>query len=262
MVARPSKVTMNLRLKRLVLQLAHRAGYDVTRYPPSDFTRSEIEIARSVKPYTMTSIECIYTLIHGVKYIVQNNIPGDIVECGVWRGGSVMAIGKTLLSLNHSNRHLYLYDTFEGMPRPSTDDVSYEGTEAVRIFEKERISDLSSNWLCATLDEVKNAVYSIGYDKERIHLIKGKVEDTIPHNAPESISILRLDTDWYESTRHELVHLFPRLSVGGVLILDDYGHWLGARKAVDEFISENNICILLNRIDRAARIGVKLPQDG
>jgi O-methyltransferase len=85
------------------------------------------------------------------------------------------------------------------------------------------------------------------------------VEDTIPNNIPEKIAILRLDTDWYESTRHELVHLFPRLSPYGVLIIDDYGCWQGAKKAVDEYISENNLRIFLSRIDSTGRIAIKLP---
>jgi O-methyltransferase len=80
----------------------------------------------------------------------------------------------------------------------------------------------------------------------------------LPEFAPECISLLRLDTDWYESTRHELIHLFSRISKGGVIIIDDYGHWKGAREAVDEYIRENNIKILLNRIDYTGRIGVKI----
>jgi hypothetical protein len=100
-------------------------------------------------------------------------------------------------------------------------------------------------------------MYETGYDREKISFVKGKVEETIPDNAPQSISLLRLDTDWYESTRHELIHLYPRLSHGGVIIIDDYGHWLGARKAVDEYIEQNNLCLLLNRLDYTGRIGVK-----
>jgi O-methyltransferase len=91
-----------------------------------------------------------------------------------------------------------------------------------------------------------------------VRLVKGKVEDTVPKNAPEKIALLRLDTDWYESTRRELVHLFPRLVPGGVLIIDDYGHWQGARKAVDEYIAGNQVKILLNRVDYTGRIGVKI----
>lgn len=88
--------------------------------------------------------------------------------------------------------------------------------------------------------------------------VKGKVEDTVPEKAPDRISLLRLDTDWYESTYHGLLHLYPRLSVGGVLIIDDYGHWAGAKKAVDQYLNENHLKLLLNRIDDTGRIGVKL----
>jgi hypothetical protein len=105
---------------------------------------------------------------------------------------------------------------------------------------------------------VKQAVYSTGYNRDKFHFVQGMVEDTLPEKAPEQIALLRLDTDWYESTRHELIHLFPRLSRGGVLIIDDYGDWEGARKAVDEYIAQHNVAILLNRIDHTGRIGVKL----
>ena len=86
------------------------------------------------------------------------------------------------------------------------------------------------------------------------------MEDTIPKKAPQMISLLRLDTDWYESTRHELIHLFPRIAPFGVIIIDDYGHWQGVREAVDEYIRENNIKILLNRVDYTGRIGVVIPE--
>jgi hypothetical protein len=84
------------------------------------------------------------------------------------------------------------------------------------------------------------------------------VEETIPQHAPEQISVLRLDTDWYSSTKHELMHLFPRLSKNGVLIIDDYGHWAGARKAVDEYFADQTIQPLLNRIDQTGRACIKV----
>ena len=102
------------------------------------------------------------------------------------------------------------------------------------------------------------AMNSTGYDQGLVHLVKGRVEETIPEHAPDSIAFLRLDTDWYESTKHELEHLFPRLSRHGVLIVDDYGHWKGARKAVDEYFAENKIKILLSRVDYTGRVAVKL----
>jgi len=98
---------------------------------------------------------------------------------------------------------------------------------------------------------------SIGYPEQQIHFVEGLVEETLPAEAPEEIALLRLDTDWYSSTKHELEQLYPRLAPGGVLILDDYGHWQGARRAVDEYFAENQITLLLNRVDSTARIGVK-----
>jgi hypothetical protein len=87
--------------------------------------------------------------------------------------------------------------------------------------------------------------------------IKGKVEETIPGTLPKEISLLRLDTDWYESTLHNLVHLYPLLRKGGILILDDYGHWQGARKATDEYFARENIIPFLSRIDYTGRLYVK-----
>lgn len=106
--------------------------------------------------------------------------------------------------------------------------------------------------------EVERAVYGTGYDREKFHFISGAVEETIPEQSPKEIALLRLDTDWYESTSHELKHLFPRLTVGGVLIVDDYGHWQGARQAVDEYVADNHVRIFLNRIDYTGRIGIKI----
>jgi hypothetical protein len=98
---------------------------------------------------------------------------------------------------------------------------------------------------------------STGIDAGRLHFVKGPVEETIPASVPERIALLRLDTDWYESTRHELIHLFPRLAAGGVLIVDDYGHWRGCRRATDEYFEQTGVHILLHRVDYTGVIGVK-----
>ena len=165
-----------------------------------------------VKSYTLTGPERVYALAQAVRYVAENKIPGAIVECGVWKGGSMMAVALTLLGLGRQDRDLHLFDTFEGMPEPTDLDISHDGTAAAADFEKTKISEDSSEWCRAPIDLVQQAVRSTGYDPSRIHLVKGKVEDTIPDAAPERIALLRLDTDWYGSTRHELEHLFPRLS--------------------------------------------------
>ncbi|BAU11550.1 macrocin-O-methyltransferase domain protein [Leptolyngbya sp. NIES-3755] len=226
---------------------------------PPDFDEEAIEIIQAVQPYTMTSIERIFSLIHAVRYVVQHNIKGDIVECGVWKGGSMLAIAKTLAQLNDYSRDLYLFDTFEGMTPPTEKDVIYNGEVASTLLENSTKTDENSIWCYAPLESVKATLNTAQYDSEKLHFIQGSVEETLPEQAPATISILRLDTDWYESTRHELVHLFPRVSVGGVIIIDDYGYWQGSRLATDEYLKQNNIKLFLSRIDDSGRIGIKLP---
>ncbi len=221
-------------------------------YPP-DFHKEETDTIREVRPFTMTSAERIYALIQAVRYVSANDIEGAIVECGVWKGGSMAAIARTLIQLQHTKRDLYLFDTFEGMSEPTCSDSDYSGKQASKLLQE------NPSFKCADapMDFVKSVLLNTGYPEKRIHFIKGKVEETIPASAPASISLLRLDTDWYESTKHELVHLFPRLSHNGVIIIDDYGHWRGSQRACDEYFAENRVPILLNRIDYTGRIALK-----
>lgn len=213
-------------------------------------------IINRVRPYTMTSAERISTLCHAIRYVTEHNIPGDVVECGVWRGGSMMAAALSLQEEQDLSRTLYLFDTFAGMPPPSDVDRSWTGETAFSLLDKADRSALI--WACASIDEVRANLATTNYPTERVKFVEGSVEDTIPREAPEQIAILRLDTDWYESTKHELIHLYPKLSVGGILIIDDYGAWEGARKAVDEYIRENKLLLFLHRIDQTGRTAVKL----
>ena len=154
-------------------------------------------------------------------------------------------------------RDLWLYDTFEGMPEPDENDFSKRSGNAKEKFKDVKISDSSSDWCRATLDDVQANIKIANYPADKIHFIKGKVEDTIPAQMPKSIALLRLDTDWYASTKHELEHLFPLLVTGGVLIIDDYGHWEGCRKAVDEYFAMQTKKPLLVRVDYTGRVAIK-----
>lgn len=215
-------------------------------------------IAEQVRPYTMTSMERLYALFSAVRYIVAAEVPGSFVECGVWRGGSMMLAAHALIALDRTDRDLFLFDTFEGLPRPDTEvDVDIWGNRAIDGWLPKQVSETSSHWAEAGLEEVKANLYSTGYPADRLHFIKGMVETTIPNEAPGEIALLRLDTDWYASTKHEIEHLFPRLRRSGVLIIDDYGHFKGARKAVDEYIQANRLNLLLNRIDYSGRMALK-----
>ena len=170
----------------------------------------------------------------------------------------MMAVMRTLLEAGDTARELFLYDTYEGMSEPSASDVTRNGVAAKQLMRNASREDPDSIWCYAPLQEVERNVRGVGYPQERLHFVQGMVEDTIPRLAPERIALLRLDTDWYESTRHELVHLYPRLAAGGVLILDDYGHWQGSRRAVDEWIAQTGARILLNRVDYTGRVAVKV----
>ena len=209
----------------------------------------------------MTSPERIFALIEAVAYVCENNIPGDFVECGVWKGGSSAAIAKTLVHLGQTQRTLWMYDTFDGMSAPTDSDVDFLGQTADTLLDQQDVTDATSVWCRSPLEEVQQTMTQTGYPMECIRFIKGKVEETLPQHAPQCVSLLRLDTDWYESTRCELEILFPCLEAGGVLIIDDYGHWQGCRKAVDEYFQQQKIAMMLNRIDYTGRIGIFCPRE-
>ena len=248
--------------KRFIRPTIRRLGLDIVPYQKgseliSDCDDTTRDIWEAVSPFTMTSPERIAAVIQAVRYIHDNNIPGDLVECGVWRGGSAMAMAMTLKSIGATDRKIYLFDTFEGMTEPTDEDVSHHGRSAEQEFQASGGRGEISTWCLGSLEEVKVNLSQTGYPEQNINYVKGKIEETVPGIMPDQIALLRLDTDWYESTKHELEHMFPVLSSEGVLILDDYGHWQGARKAVDDYISSNKIRILLSRTDYTGRIAVK-----
>jgi len=210
-----------------------------------------LRLHEAVASETMTSIERQYALYQATKHVVARGIEGDLVECGVWRGGSVMLMAMTLLACGVSDRTIWLFDTFEGMTAPSSADVQeMSGRAAADVLQSDDL------FRCvAARDVVEANLHRTGYPRFRV--VAGDILQTIPATAPERIALLRLDTDWHASTRHELEQLYPRLSSGGALIVDDYGYWRGARKATDEFFAGIPNPPLLHRIDYTGRIAIK-----
>jgi hypothetical protein len=248
-------------LKTTIKNILRKTGYEIIKAGNEDqFIDMEDQFKQyyeQCSTFTRTSIHRMYAIYKAVEYIITNNIEGDLVECGTWRGGSAMMMALALIGLNEQSRKIYLYDTFEGMTEPTEKDVTYANKDASSLLSISEDNKEDSVWCLATIEEVQNNLFATGYPKENLLFIKGKVEETIPANMPLKISLLRLDTDWYESTRHELVHLYPLLTEKGVIIIDDYGHWKGAREATDEYFKKTKQSILLNRIDYTGRIGVK-----
>lgn len=243
---------------------ARRLGIQISRINPNairlpvEATTADAELIASLRPFTMTSPERIWSLMNAVRYLQNQKVPGDFVECGVWRGGSVMAMAKTLLQMGESNRDLWLYDTFEGMTPPSSKDVeAVTGRTAEKLLESTPVSDGDNVWCVADLTDVQRNIASTDYPRNQTNFIKGDVAQTLQEQFPKEIALLRLDTDWYESTKVELEVLYPLLNVGGVCILDDYGHWQGARAAVDEYFNDLGHRPYMHPIDFSGRVFIK-----
>lgn len=243
--------------ERSVDHQAAAADYHA-RTGTADLEPAFLPIFEQCRRFTMTSCERMYALYKATEYIEKAGIPGAVVECGVWLGGSMMVAALTLKQIGSFDRDLYLFDTFEGLPRPDEAvDIDVWGNRAVDWWLPTSTGNESSHAAEAALDEVRVNLLSTGYPAERLHFVKGMVERTLPEAAPPELALLRLDTDWYASTKHELEHLFPRIARNGILIVDDYGHYRGARRAVDEYIEKYRQPLLLNRVDYTGRLAVK-----
>ena len=252
-------------VKSLVRKAFNSAGYDVIRSVSGanmrknlapEMTASEADMIRSVEPFSMASTERLWALTSSVRYLNAAKIPGAIVECGVWRGGNVL-LAKRLCQAAGVSRACYLFDTFAGMSEPTEADKTAFSDEQTREHYTSSQTGDHNEWCYASLEEVREAFVKFSVLDDGVKFVKGKVEDTltVSENLPDEIALLRLDTDWYESTKVELEVLYPRLKTGGVLIIDDYGYWEGARKAVDEYFASSPV--LLSRIDPTGRMLVK-----
>jgi O-methyltransferase len=218
-----------------------------------------IDLFPKFQEYTITAAEGAeppWALYKAIEYIVKNNIPGDVVECGVWRGGSMLLAAEALVHFGDTSRKLYLYDTFAGMPRPDDIDKRWDNIPALPTWES--YTAAGKAWgFGGTLDMVRATLSTSKYPMDKMVFVQGLVEDTIPQQRPDQISLLRLDTDFYKSTLHELVHLYPLLSKCGILIIDDYGYFKGSKTATDEYIANNNLSLYLSRVNHGVRLAIK-----
>jgi hypothetical protein len=238
-----------------------RIPFDIRAVDDGRFER----ISGQCSPHTMSNVYLQFALYQAARYVVSAGIEGDVVECGVWKGGSAMICALTFMEMGVTDRKIYLYDSYDytwpgfsehdaqiyGRSNEQTGDFVKNQRERVRL-EKEGMREV-----LLSLEAVRSNLRTTGYPDENIIYVKGYVEETIPAIMPEQIALLRLDTDLYDSTLHELKHLYPSLSKGGVLLIDDYPTEEGATMATDEYFASSKDAILLNRIDIQGRIGVR-----
>ena len=247
------------KLKREALRVVRKASGAATEKhnaPQLDFSEDERKVLATVRDFTMTSSARVVSLVRAVDYLVAERIPGDFVECGVAAGGSVMAMAIRLKMLGAADRRIWLYDTFAGMSEPTDEDRGRFGEPAAPRYQK-RLKDGVSTWINHPLEKVKAAVATTGYSENLIEYVSGKVEETLPKRRPQTVALLRMDTDWHASTAAEMEHLWPLLVPGGIAIADDYYRWRGSRKAIDEYLSARRIRVFWARIDEHAAIAVK-----
>lgn len=232
-------------------RLANPLGFKVTK-KGFDTRHCSSETQRIVDltfRETMTEPLALVGLIEAIQYINKFGLEGDIVECGVWRGGSMMAAAHQSI-LDGNLRKIWLYDTYEGMTPPQENlDTRLMTNKPVHVDEYEKWN--------APLELVKQNLEKTGYQTNLIEYVRGSVLDTLKVRVPSKIALLRLDTDWYDSTKIELEYLFPLLTSGGILIIDDYHYFSGSKKACDEYFQDNKIQLMLSRIGSVAAMGVK-----
>ncbi|NEP77108.1 MAG: macrocin O-methyltransferase [Okeania sp. SIO3B3] len=196
------------------------------------------EMIDAVTPYTMVTRPKAYSLARAVESVVSEGLPGDIAECGVWKGGMCMLIANILKYMNETDRTIWLFDTFKGMTKPDERDVKTKSKAvALEKWEKCNKGDYV-DWCYSPLEEVTKNMYSTGYPKSKIKFIQGDVSETVKGDIPNKISVLRMDTDFYRSTYDSLVYLYPRLVKNGYLLFDNYTSWDGERKAVEDYFQE------------------------
>lgn len=247
------------RISRVVLQKFGyniRVGSYVSQYP--ELTRSETDFLHKVNlaSVTMTSYESLSALAIACKYLNIAKVSGDFVEAGVWRGGSSI-VAKKFLS---GERKFYLYDTYKGMTQPTEFDFRVgESSNTSTVSNWNRLNrDTHNEWVFASLQEVRENFEKFKVLDESILFIEGDVRETLTSTElPKTIALLRLDTDFYDSSLVELQVLWPRLVNGGILILDDYGHWDGARRAVDEYFQNEKDLLMVPIAGGGGRIIVK-----
>ena len=255
-------------LKTFLKRAARTVGYDIIRADqgsdalPVEFSKADADVLNFVLDHklTLVSRQRLIATINACKHAVLAETDGDFAECGVWRGGNAIAAKLTFDNYGSSKR-IYLFDTFAGMTAPTEYDTSrFEGRSADEQFEQAR-REGHNEWCFASLDDVRANFSKAGIDPGDIHFVRGDVVKTLADriNLPDAISVLRLDTDFYDSTKAEMELLYPLLSTRGSLLIDDFGYWDGSRKAIVEYLealppSERP---LLHYTDFTGRMAVK-----
>ncbi|SRR5208337_591077 len=240
-----SKLYLNL-LKSVLTDTVFEAGPDPETLSPASYVQSLIKHCIEGRALTMVPTSRLDNIQACIEDVIRNDIPGDVIEAGVWRGGTAIFMKAVLAAHNSGHRRLWVADSFEGLPVP---DAELHPVEA-KAHESKLMQDVYHHF-AVDLDEVKSNFSRFDLFDDSVQFLKGWFKDTLPFARIDHLSVIRLDGDYYESTMDCLINLYDKLSPGGYLVVDDYGQddWTYCRKAVDEFRQANNITDPMIKVD-------------
>ena len=201
--------------------------------------------------FNTTTKYCLWKTLRLFKKAVKNKtIKYNFVECGVWKGIYLVFFQKLIEMYNLENCKIYGFDTFEGIPKPTTEDITMKDESMLDRYNLLKVDDKTSNWNYTKIDQVKDSYFQNTKKNSNLILIKGKVENTlIEHqNIPDEISILKLDTCLFSGTKIELDILFPKVKKDGIIIIDNYFNFKGVKKATDEYFKEKKLDIKYSKL--------------
>ena len=247
-------------IKSIINKLIISTGYSLINNNQKivELNNNDKKLINLAQKYSMTPQIRIFNLLQSLRYLKNKKIDGDYVECGVWKGGNIILFKKFIEDEDeNSKRKIFAFDTYGGMTEPDKNDYDISNNIPANILLKDDKNKQTNLWGICNLENVKKNIQSCVNNIENIKFIEGPVETTLntASNLPDKISLLRLDTDWYSSTKKELDVLYDRVTSGGIIIIDDYGHWGGSKKAVDDFFL--NKYVWMHYVDYACRLIIK-----
>jgi O-methyltransferase len=212
-------------------------GEAIVKYDPAVWTNREEGRGWPSSAETMIGLKRMDNIQFCVTDVIRQKVPGDLIECGAWRGGACIFMRAILAAYEVKDRLVWVSDSFEGLPNPKEDQYPeahiWQGGE-----------------MAVSLEEVRGNFRKYGLLDDQVKFLKGFFIDTLPKAPIERLAVLRVDGDLYESVTQTLNYMYPKLSPGGYVILDDYGdHLPPAKKAVDDYRSTHGITAPLKRID-------------
>lgn len=225
-------------LARATKWLARRNIY-LTQRKPFDPVAREEGTDHPVLGHTMIGLKRLTNLQHCIEDVLTHGVPGDLIETGVWRGGATIFMRAVLKAYSITDRTVWVADSFMGLPAPNP--VKYPMDSGDKHYQ--------TTHLAVSLDEVKSNFASYGLLDDQVQFLKGWFKDTLPGAPIQELALLRLDGDMYESTIDALVHLYPKLAIGGYVIVDDYGYAESCKQAVHDYRASQGISDEIKSVD-------------